>query len=129
MTMKPPNTSLGSTVVQLAASRTWLHVLALVLGLIVVFVLLGAFWWGQRLRARQGPPPSPSEQPRKPDHPTHLEEDVTPSDQFPGGGERLFPHELGGHGKEAYRPPGDTGKPDEKRTGNDTPPEDGTPHR
>jgi hypothetical protein len=110
MTMNPPHAHhaspvRASEVADLAADGDLTKALVYVVGAIVVIVLLLGFWYGARLRSRMGPPPKPSEQPKKPDHQAHIEENTEPSDQFPGHGERLYPHELGGHGVEAYRPP------------------------
>ncbi|MDX3854536.1 DUF6479 family protein [Streptomyces sp. AK02-01A] len=104
--MNAPNTFHESKAVDLAASGAGLGVLVAVAGLVVVVLLIGAFWWGARLRARQAAPPRPSEQPRPPAGPTRVEEDVRPADSFPDNGERLTPHQLGGHGDEAARPSG-----------------------
>ncbi|MFJ2647479.1 DUF6479 family protein [Streptomyces sp. NPDC087420] len=128
--MNPPNTHHASPVhagdfVDLAASGIGTKVIAFVVGLIVVIILLGGFWYGARLRSRMGPPPKPSEQPVKPDHQAHIEENTDPSDRFPGHGERLYPHQLGGHGEEAYRPPGED-EPESgdgsRRSGGEEPP-------
>lgn len=102
--MNPPNTHHGSTVVDLAAGGAGIGVAAFVVGLVVVIVLIGAFWWGARLRARQTAPPRPSEQPHRPARPTRAEGSVPPSDEFPDDGQRLTPHQLGGHGNEVLRP-------------------------
>jgi hypothetical protein len=120
MTMNPPHTYQGSDAVQLALGGIAVGVVAFVVGLVVVFVLIAAFWWGHHLRAGQGPPPLPSEQPEPPDHPTHLEENVECSDKFPPDGERLMPYELGGHGAEAYQPPGEPEGGPEDSPGNRT---------
>ncbi|MFF3749343.1 DUF6479 family protein [Streptomyces sp. NPDC002018] len=106
-----PSITYGSTA-DLAVSGAGLFGMALVAGLAVVALLLGAFWWGGRLRERRAAPPLPSEQPARPARPTHAEGEVTPADSFPADGERLTPHQLGGHGglgghgDEARRPSG-----------------------
>ncbi|MFD5782267.1 DUF6479 family protein [Streptomyces sp. NPDC126933] len=59
---------------------------------------------GERLRGRQTAPPRPSEQPHRPARTTRAEGSVPPLDEFPDDGQRLTPHQLGGHGNEVLRP-------------------------
>ncbi|MFF2063398.1 DUF6479 family protein [Streptomyces sp. NPDC058200] len=59
---------------------------------------------GERLHGRQTAPPRPSEQPHRPARTTRAEGSVPPSDEFPDDGQRLTPHQLGGHGNEVLRP-------------------------
>lgn len=99
--MNPPNALNGNQDVVLA-DGPWSLVIILVVGVIVVALLIGGFVLGMRRRSQELPPPMASEQPHRPDHPTHIEENVDPCDVFPTGGERLLPHELGGHGDEAH---------------------------
>ncbi|MFJ4923663.1 DUF6479 family protein [Streptomyces sp. NPDC088725] len=100
--MNPPNMLNGAAGAVLAADTAGSLALILVVGLIVVALLIGGFIIGMRRRDKEPPPPLPSEQPHRPAHPTHIEENVEPSDMFPTGGERFTPHELGGHGDEAF---------------------------
>ncbi|WP_030295321.1 DUF6479 family protein [Streptomyces katrae] len=69
----------------------------LVVGIIVVGFLLGAFKLGQRVRAKEPPPPTPESQPHLPDggavHEVREERD---SVEIPEGG--LRPHEMQGYG-------------------------------
>lgn len=104
--MKPPIAFHGTEETVLA-NAAWSITIILVVGVIVLVLLIGGFVLGARRRAQDPPPPSNAEQPARPDRPTHLEENVDPSDTFPTGGERLTPHELGGHGEAAYRRPED----------------------
>jgi hypothetical protein len=106
MTMKPPIAFHGTEETVLA-DGAWSITIILVVGVIVLVLLIGGFVLGARRRAQDPPPPSNAEQPHRPDRPTHLEENVDPSDTFPRGGERLTPHELGGHGDAAYQRPED----------------------
>lgn len=131
--MNPPNTHHASaaptrTFVDLAADGVGTKPIMIVVGVFVVLLLIGGFWYGTRLRSRMGPAPKPSEQPKRPDHQAHIEEDTTSSDRFPGHGERLYPHQLGGHGEEAYQPPTEEERRRERTTGNE-PQDDDTPPR
>ena len=69
----------------------------LVVGLIVVGFLLGGFKLGQRVRAKEPPPPTPESQPHLPDggavHEVREERDPV---EFPEPG--LRPHEMQGYG-------------------------------
>ncbi|MFG2650395.1 DUF6479 family protein [Streptomyces sp. NPDC048436] len=68
-------------------------------GLIVVGVLLGAFYWGRRVQARETRTPRPEEQPKRPyDGPVREEREYREPDEMPQDGGRLTPHEL----KEGY---------------------------
>ncbi|MGW7450852.1 DUF6479 family protein [Streptomyces sp. NPDC054787] len=69
----------------------------LVVGLVVVALLLGGFKLGQRVRAKEPPPPTTEEQPHLPDggavHEVREERDPV---EIPEGG--LRPHEMQGYG-------------------------------
>ncbi|MGW0390923.1 DUF6479 family protein [Streptomyces sp. NPDC003042] len=69
----------------------------LLVGLIVVGFLLGAFRLGQKVRAKEPPPPTPESQPHLPDGgPVYeLREERDPV-EIPEGG--LRPHEMQGYG-------------------------------
>lgn len=72
-----------------------------IVGVVLVAVLIGAFWLGQRRRDQELPPPTPDEQPPRPDHRSHIEErDVHGDDHFPPDRRGLSPYELGDHGNE-----------------------------
>ncbi|MFI5758556.1 DUF6479 family protein [Streptomyces sp. NPDC051569] len=103
--MNPLNTYHGGGAVHLAASGVGTDVIAFIVGLIIVAALIGGFILGGRLRAKRAAPPTPEEQPHRPERTTHIEENVEPSDKFLPGGERLMPYQLGGHGDEAFQPP------------------------
>ncbi|MEU0128045.1 MULTISPECIES: DUF6479 family protein [unclassified Streptomyces] len=76
-----------------------------VVGLAVVVLLIGGFWWGMRRRDRELPPPRPEEQPQRPEHRTEIRESGQhTSDRFPDDGTALSPYELGGHGNEVIPP-------------------------
>lgn len=82
----------------------------------IVVIAVGIFvaaMWANRRRPYQ--PPSPEEQPRPPEHPTHLGETREPDDDFgaEGGKRRVLPHEMKGYGNfgshtsHGERPPDD----------------------
>ncbi|MGW2023411.1 DUF6479 family protein [Streptomyces decoyicus] len=52
---------------QLAAPHVTSGGLLLLVGVLLVAVILAAFVWGRRLKARAPAPPTPEEQPRLPD--------------------------------------------------------------
>lgn len=93
-----------------------------VVGVVLVALLIGAFWLGKRRRDQELPPPRPEEQPVAPDHRSHIEEhDVhhtggSPAagtggghhtDSFPDDGRGLSPYELGEHGNQPLPPDSD----------------------
>lgn len=83
---------------ELAASST-AHLLMWLAGLVVVGVLLAAFYWGRRAQARETRKPRPEEQPKRPyDGPVREEREYREPDEMPHDGSRLTPHEL----KEGY---------------------------
>lgn len=122
--MNPPIAFQGTEETVLA-DGAWSITIILVVGLIVVVLLIGGFVLGARRRTQDPPPPRHGEQPYRPDRPTHLEENVDPSDTFPTGGERLTPHELGGHGEAAYHRPEDEEQDRGGNGGNDASGESG----
>ncbi|MFJ6084677.1 DUF6479 family protein [Streptomyces sp. NPDC092369] len=66
-------------------------------GVVIVAVLLGAFWMGSRARRRQPPPPRPEEQPQVPQGgPVREEREHRESDEVPQDGRRRTPHEMTG---------------------------------
>ncbi|MEU7059184.1 DUF6479 family protein [Streptomyces sp. NPDC046197] len=68
-------------------------------GLIVVALLIGAFWMGARIRRREPGPPRPEEQPRVPDEgPVGEVLENREPDEVPRSGDRLTPHRLPAHG-------------------------------
>jgi hypothetical protein len=76
-----------------------------IVGLGVVFLLIGGFWFGMRRRDKESRPPRPEEQPPRPDHRTEIREsDKHGSDRFPENGHALSPYELGSHGNEVIPP-------------------------
>lgn len=95
--------------VESAAERGLLAAIAPVavaLGLVALF--FGVAMWANSRRPAE-PPPSPEEQPRPPEHPTHVEDLREPDDDF--GAEsghivphRLTPHEMKGYGNFGTRP-------------------------
>ncbi|WP_338899931.1 DUF6479 family protein [Streptomyces sp. TG1A-60] len=72
-------------------------------GLVVVAMLIGAFWLGARVRAREPRPPRPEEQPRMPEGGPVREERVNREpDEIPQSENRLTPYEV--HGNMGTRP-------------------------
>ncbi|MFE9248904.1 DUF6479 family protein [Streptomyces sp. NPDC007088] len=68
-------------------------------GIVVVAVLLAAFVWGRRLRARQPAPPLPDEQPHMPpEGPVGQQDERREPDELAPRDARLTPHELNGGG-------------------------------
>ncbi|MFI5659999.1 DUF6479 family protein [Streptomyces sp. NPDC051684] len=66
-----------------------------IIGLVVAGVLIAAFIWGRRIRAREPGPPRPEEQPKLPDSGPVLEtREYRDPDEVPRDGGRLTPHEL-----------------------------------
>ncbi|WP_030778024.1 DUF6479 family protein [Streptomyces sp. NRRL S-920] len=83
---------------ELAISHT-AALLMWIAGVVVVAVLLGAFFWGQRVRAREPRPPRPDEQTKMPEGgPVREIREYRDPDEVPRDGHRLTPHEL----KEGY---------------------------
>ncbi|MEW2081469.1 DUF6479 family protein [Streptomyces sp. NPDC005283] len=85
-----------------------------IFGIFLIALLAGAMWWDGRRREQQVPP-RPEEQPKRPDHPAHIEEVREPDeDDFPHDGGRLLPYNLKTHSThspsrkpEAAPPPGE----------------------
>jgi len=89
---------------QLAAGDGVSGALLALVGILVVAVLIAAFAWGRRIRAREPAPPTPEEQPRLPaDGPVgYAVEDREPDELAPRE-QRLTPHEVKGNGIESRR--------------------------
>ncbi|MFF5566495.1 DUF6479 family protein [Streptomyces sp. NPDC012623] len=82
-----------------AASSGAAAFLPLVFGVVVVAVLIGAFVFGRRVRAREPSPPTPEEQPTPPaGGPVGEVTEHREPNEVPRRAERLSPHELGGPG-------------------------------
>ncbi|MEU5900104.1 MULTISPECIES: DUF6479 family protein [Streptomyces] len=103
---------------ELAVSHT-AALLMWVAGLVVVGVLLTAFFWGRRAQARETRTVSPEEQPKRPyDGPVREEREYREPDEMPHDGRRLLPHELhNGYGRSSTHP-SDSQDPDDHRKGN-----------
>ncbi|MFJ3670865.1 DUF6479 family protein [Streptomyces sp. NPDC090106] len=106
---------MSTTWIEMAAGRGALGVGLVVAGVLVVALLLGAFWTGARVRRRELPPPRPEEQPRLPEGGPVREvmEEREPA-EMPRSDERTTPHEMPGFGNSPTR----TG-PDPDRRGRD----------
>ncbi|MEV0634730.1 DUF6479 family protein [Streptomyces sp. NPDC050619] len=88
----------------IAAGRGGLGVGLAVAGVVVVAVLMGAFWLGVRVKRREPPPPVPEEQPRMPEGgPVREVMENREPDEVPRGRQRLTPHQLPGHGNAGTR--------------------------
>ncbi|MGW5245959.1 DUF6479 family protein [Streptomyces sp. NPDC004129] len=80
-------------------------------GLIVVALLVGAFWMGVRVRRREPAPPRPEEQPRQPEGgPVGTVMENREPDEVPRSRHRLTPHELKAHGNLGSRTSASTGR-------------------
>ncbi|MEU1213237.1 DUF6479 family protein [Streptomyces sp. NPDC005791] len=76
-----------------------------IIGLLVVLLLIGGFWFGMRRRDKESRPPRPDEQPPRPDHRTEIQESGQHgSDHFPENGRALSPYELSDRGNEVIPP-------------------------
>ncbi len=96
--------ALNSLAVTLADGRGATGVVMAVIGVLLVAMLIGAFWLGKRRHDQELPPPRPDEQPVGPDHRSHVEQaDVHGDDHFPADGRGLSPYELGESGNEPIR--------------------------
>ncbi|MFG2290381.1 DUF6479 family protein [Streptomyces sp. NPDC048595] len=93
---------------QLAAPHGTSGVLLVGGGVVLVAVLLAAFAWGRRLKAREPGPPRPEEQPRLPESgPVGDVVESREPDAFPRTEQRRTPHQLkdngGTHGSSSSR--------------------------
>ena len=83
-----------------------------VAGLVVVALLIGAFWLGARIRRREPAPPRPEEQPRLPDGgPVREVLENREPDEVPRSDDRLTPHRLSAHGNLGSRTSAAQGRP------------------
>jgi hypothetical protein len=88
----------------IAAGRGALATGPIVAGVVVVAVLIGAFWLGVRVKRRELPPPSPAEQPSPPEGgPVREERQNREPSEMPQSDQRLTPHEMPGHGNAGTR--------------------------
>ncbi|MGW5736668.1 MULTISPECIES: DUF6479 family protein [Streptomyces] len=90
-----------------------------IVGLVVVGVLLAAFAWGRRMRAREPAPPRPEEQPKMPEGgPVREVQEFREPNEVPRDGGRLTPHELdGGYGTPSTHPSPSQDPEDHRRPG------------
>ncbi|MEW2402374.1 DUF6479 family protein [Streptomyces sp. NPDC046862] len=76
---------------------------SVIMGVLVVALLGGAFWMGNRVRSREPRRPSPEEQPRLPEGgPVHEEQHNLEPDEIPRSDLRLTPYQV--HGNLGSRP-------------------------
>ncbi|MEU0405239.1 DUF6479 family protein [Streptomyces sp. NPDC006197] len=92
------------------AAGVWQSGMGQVLGgLVLVAVLIGAFWFGYRVRNREPDPPKPEEQPHRPDTgalPGETSEYRKPTEMPQTDGEhRLMPYQLKNSGTETSSDP------------------------
>ena len=86
-----------------ASSASAMGILAA--GVVVVALLMGAFWMGARIRRREPGPPRPEDHPRLPDGgPVREVREAREPDEVPRSDHRLTPHELPNHGNSPTRP-------------------------
>ncbi|MEU9483345.1 DUF6479 family protein [Streptomyces decoyicus] len=89
---------------QLAAPHLTSGGLLILVGVLLVAVILAAFAWGRRLKARAPAPPTPEEQPRLPEGgPVGDVVENREPDELPRTDERRTPHELKGDGSGSRR--------------------------
>lgn len=89
---------------QLAAGHGTSGVLLLIVGVVIVALLIAAFAWGRRIRAREPGPPHAQEQPRLPDGgPVGDVVETREPDEFARTDRRRKPYELKGNGIESKR--------------------------
>ncbi|MGW0335750.1 DUF6479 family protein [Streptomyces sp. NPDC003011] len=83
----------------------------IVAGVVVVAVLIGAFFLGVRGKKRESPRPTPAEQPRPPEGgPVREVQEHREPNEMPQSDHRLTPHELHEHGNAGTQ----TGAPKER---------------
>ncbi|WP_251070321.1 DUF6479 family protein [Streptomyces sp. ISL-96] len=91
----------------LAASDLVIGIAPFIAGLAIAAALIAAVWWGIRIRNREPSPPTPQEQPHRPDDagPPEVTERREPDEVTPpeGGRGRLLPHELRNTGNASGR--------------------------
>ncbi|MFD9218473.1 DUF6479 family protein [Streptomyces sp. NPDC060064] len=105
----------NSPVSDLAVAEQLKGAAPFIFGIFLIALLAGAMWFDGRRRDQQRVPPRPEEQPKPPDHPTHIEEVREPDeDDFPHDGGRLLPYNMKTHSThspskkpEAAPPPGE----------------------
>jgi hypothetical protein len=84
---------------EMAAGRGALGVGLAVAGVVVVALLIGAFFLGSRIRRREPGPPDPAQQPRLPDSgPVRESHESREPDEVPRSDHRVLPHEQPAHG-------------------------------
>ncbi|HET6858860.1 MAG TPA: DUF6479 family protein [Streptomyces sp.] len=92
--------STGTT--EIAASSDLLVGIApFAVGLAVVAILVGAVWWGIRMKSREAPRPRPQDQPRRPadaGRPGEVMETPREPDEVPRDGKRRSPQEIKDYG-------------------------------
>ncbi|MGX1884509.1 DUF6479 family protein [Streptomyces sp. NPDC055287] len=91
-----------------AASDLVIGIAPFVAGLAIAAALIAAVWWGIRIRNREPSPPTPQEQPHRPDDsgPPEVTERREADEVVPpeGGRGRLLPHELRNTGHASGEP-------------------------
>ncbi|MEU2154556.1 DUF6479 family protein [Streptomyces sp. NPDC019396] len=102
------------TITDQAAASQLAGIGPFIIGLVLIALLAGAMWYEGRRRAQEKAP-LPEEQPKAPDHPTHIEEAREPdADAFPTDGARLLPYNMkthSSHAAPAAEPPTKPGEP------------------
>ncbi|MFB8774288.1 DUF6479 family protein [Streptomyces broussonetiae] len=95
---------MSTAAMELAESSGALALGPLLIGVVVVAMLIGAFLYGIRVRRSEPPPPRPEEQPHLPDGGAvrEVQEMREPSDMPDGGGVTL-PHDMPASGNNPTR--------------------------
>ncbi|SDJ44494.1 DUF6479 family protein [Streptomyces indicus] len=85
----------NATIEGAAAQGGAMGIAMALVGLAIVGMLLGAFWWGRRRQDRAPRPPTPDEQPKLPGgRRSRTVQEMREPEEVPRDGDRLTPHQL-----------------------------------
>ncbi|MFE6280926.1 DUF6479 family protein [Streptomyces sp. NPDC057877] len=86
---------MSTAAMQLAEPHGVLALGPLLIGVVVVAMLIGAFLYGIRVRRSEPPPPRPEEQPHLPDGgPVREVQEMREPSDMPNGGGVTLPHDM-----------------------------------